>query len=270
MNFFWHIVIVIAVSLPNIAAYGTFITLMNTESYLLGMLVGRTAALALSMIFAWCSLRLEQDGFGVISLAMHLGLLVVVLNFQSLTRGALGIPRVPRLPILGMMEQGVALSSMEAFVLLSVLLSVGWIAVVWWIDRGPIGRKLKALSEFHQWAGALGVNRTRVHIIVFALGAVGALLTNVLFHQYLGLVHPNDFSFTAFIFFVTVVVAGGPGSVFGAILACILLVLLREGLRFVPLPADILGPLRLMFFGLILFTAVWWRRDTLFPKQRMV
>ena len=96
------------------------------------------------------------------------------------------------------------------------------------------------------------------------------MLTNVQYHQYIYLVHPSDFGYPAFIFFVTVVVAGGPGSVRGCMLSLVLISLLREGMRFLPLSANILGPVRLILFGVILFVAVWVRRDTLFPKQRTV
>jgi len=94
--------------------------------------------------------------------------------------------------------------------------------------------------------------------------------TQVLFPQYIRLLHPNDYLFPALIFYVTCVVAGKPGSVIGVTLATTLLVLLKEALRFVPLSASVLGPLRLILFGMILFGVVYWRRDSLFPEQRRV
>lgn len=178
-----------------------------------------------------------------------------------MTRGALGIPRVPRFPFL---------DSTGDFALLSVVICVLWAALLWKIDHGTFGRKLTALSE-HEWhAKALGIHRTSVHLVAFLIGGIGALLANVQYHQYLYLVHPSDFGFPSFIFFLTVVVAGAPGSVRGCMLSLVLISLLREGMRFLPLSANILGPVRLILFGLILFVAVWYRRDTLFPKQRTV
>ena len=66
------------------------------------------------------------------------------------------------------------------------------------------------------------------------------------------------------------VVAGKPGSVLGVTFSTVLLVLLKEGLRFLPLPTAVLGPVRLLLFGIILLVAVYVRRDTLFPQQRTV
>ena len=72
------------------------------------------------------------------------------------------------------------------------------------------------------------------------------------------------------IFFATIVIAGGPGSMRGAIIATFGLTILREGIRFINLPYDLIGPVRLLLFGVILFMAVYLRRDTLFPPERRI
>ncbi len=284
MTFVWHVIILISTWLPGaltytmifgkgkflhfgpvgvslLAAYATFVTLLATGNYLLALVAGFLIALVASALFAWLSLRLEPDGFGVMSIAIHLAALSIILNWSKLTRGALGIPRIPRSPFP---------VSIEGFALTMLVICVLWIGAMFWLDRSSFGRELKALAE-HPWhAAALGVDRVRVHFIAFFVGAIGAVFSSVPFTQYIGLLHPNDYQFASLIFYVTLVVAGKPGSILGVTLSTILLVSLREGMRFVPLPADILGPLRLLFFGVILFAAVWWRRDTLFPKQRTI
>lgn len=293
MNFVLHLLISITVSLPNIlgynlifghgkifhfgpigvsiaAAYGTFIPLTAGYGYPLSLLIGLVVALAVSLIFAWLSLRLDPDGLGVMSIAFHLGLLSVVLNWNSLTRGALGIPHIPRFPFFPVLEKTLGMTSLQTFALVSTFICAAWIYCIWRIDRGPFGRSLQALAEQPWNAAALGINKGSVHALAFCVGAVGALLTNVLFHQYIYLVHPSDFSFASLIFFIMVVVAGGPGSVRGTVIACTLLTLLREGVRFLPLSLDLIGPLRLILFGVILLAAVWYRRDVLFPPERKI
>src|SRR3989344_1672576 len=284
MNFLWHIAILIGSWLPGAfvytlilgkgkilhfgpvgvslaGSYATFITLMQTGSYPLALAAGLLTALIISALFAWLSLRLEPDGFCVMSIAVHLAILSIILNWSSLTRGALGIPRIPRAPFP---------LSIEGFAITTLLLSAFCFFFMRWIERSSLGRELGALAE-HSWhAAALGISRAKVHFLVFSLGAIVAVVDALVFTQYIALLHPNDYQFANLIFFVTLVVAGKPGSIVGVTLATILLVVLREGLRFVPFPADILGPVRLMLFGLILFTAVWYRRDTLFPKQRSI
>lgn len=36
------------------------------------------------------------------------------------------------------------------------------------------------------------------------------------------------------------------------------------------IPAEVLGPVRLLLFGILLLAAVWYRRDTVFPSKRMI
>lgn len=284
MDFLLHFIAVTAISAPHVlgysvvigkgkilhfgplavsivAAYGVFLTTLSTGSFLLGMGVGLGLTFLLSVILAWLSLRLDPDGFGVMSIAVHLGALAVVLNWTSLTRGALGIPRIPRFPFL---------ESTADFAVVSVLVAALWAALLWWMQRGSFGRCLAALSE-HEWhASSLGIRRHWAHFIAFMLAGIGAFLTNVLFHQYIFLVHPSDFAFPYMIFMVMVIVAGNPGSILGCAFSLVLLSALREGMRFVPLSPAILGPTRLILFGLILLLAVWWRRDRLFPAKREI
>ena len=284
MDFLFHIIALIGINIPDIlgynlifgkgkifhfgpgaiwlvSAYASVLTLISTGSFVLGFLAGLLGALLVSAFFAWLSLRLEPDGLGVMSIAVHLAVLAVVLNWNSVTRGALGIPKVPRLPFL---------HTVADFAILAVLVAALCFIVVRMIDRSSFGRQLQALAE-HDWhAKSLGIDRTKIHVLTFLIGGVGVAISNFLFPQYLTLLHPNDYQFPAFVFTIMIVVAGKPGSVRGATIATVLLTVLREALRFTPLSYSVLGPVRLILFGVILLAAVWFRRDTLFPKQRSV
>tara|TARA_Y100000310_G_C20662679_1_gene805644 strand:- start:58 stop:912 length:855 start_codon:yes stop_codon:yes gene_type:complete len=284
MDFIWHIIALIGTFIPYTLGYNLIfgkgkilhfgplgisiptvytiaLILIHTQNFLLAFIAGLAMALLFSALFAWVSLRLDADAFGVMSIALHLSTLAVVLNWNSLTRGALGIPRIPRLPFL---------NSVFDFAVFGIVISVFSVIAVWHIDRSSFGRKLSALAE-HEWhAKSLGINKSTSHLLAFLIGGVGIAFGNFIHPQYLTLLHPNDFLFPNFIFVVMIVVAGRPGSVLGVTLSTILLLVLREALRFVPLAPAVLGPVRLMLFGIILFGAVWWRRDTLFPQERQV
>ena len=284
MPFLWHLIAVIAMALPNVlgynlvfgkgkifhfgplgvsivSAYATFLTLMATQNYPLAIAVGFAASCAIALVFAWLALRLEPDGLGVMSIAVHLALIAVVLNWDGLTRGALGVPGIPRIPYL---------ENAALFACTAVAIAAVWAGILWRVQRGPFGRALSALAENEWHARSLGISRQRTYITAFLLGAVGAMLTNMLYPQYLGLLHPSDFLFPHFIFMMMVVVAGKPGSVLGVVISCILLTLLKEGIRFVAIPSTMVGPVRLLLFGMILFAAVWVRRKEMFVEKRSV
>lgn len=217
--------------------------------------------MTVSCILALLSLRLEPDGLGVMSIALHLMFLAVVLNWQSVTRGALGIPRIPRAPLP---------TDAFTFAAICLFLLAVWIGFLLWIDKGRIGRSLAALSEHNWHASSLGINRAKIHFIVFCISGLGSCLSALLSAPFYYLLSPSVYGFPTMIFVVMCTVAGGPGSVWGVTLSAFGLMFIREGLRFIDLPPDLVGPIRLLLFGVILLIAVWYRRDTLFPKERSI
>lgn len=218
-------------------------------------------SIVISLMLALLSLRLEPDGLGVMSIALHLMFLAVVLNWQSVTRGALGIPRIPRAPFP---------ADPLLFAGMAFALSMLWLFVLYRIERGRVGRALAALSE-HTWhAEALGIRKAYIHGLVFILSGIGSCLSSLFAAPFYYLLTPTTYGFPAMIFMVVCVVAGGPGNVWGVTASTFGLIFIREGIRFVSLPPDLVGPVRLLLFGVILFIGVWYRRDSLFPKQRSV
>lgn len=249
------------VAVALVSAYAIFVTLRFTGSYLIALPVGFVITMILSALFAWLSLRLPSDAFGVMSIAIHLALLAVVLNWNMVTRGALGIVGIPRLPFL---------QNPLHFAVISVVLALLWILFLWSLDRGPFGRRMAALAEQEWHARSLGVDVAHMRFVAFLIAGLGTFITSALLPQYLSILHPNDYAFLWVAFLIMIVVAGNPGSVLGVTLSTVLLMLLKEALRFLPLPVSLVGPLRLMLFGAILFAAVWLRREKLFPPKRAV
>lgn len=284
MDFLLHLLSITAMSIPGIlgynlvfgkgkifhfgpigiflvTAYALFLTLTATRSYALAIPAGLAAAFCAALLISWLSLKLDPDGLAIMTIAVHLAALAVILNWTSLTRGALGLPSIPRISFL---------ASPLSFAISASAIATAWTAFLWLLDRSSFGRMLTALAEHEPAALAIGINRTSTHTVAFLVSAIGAMLTGFLAPQYLHLLHPSDYTFASLIFLVMVVVAGGPGNVRGVLLSTIILTLLKEGLRFLPLPLGLLGPLRLFLFGAILLAAVWLRRDMLFPKPRTI
>ncbi|MCK5020687.1 MAG: branched-chain amino acid ABC transporter permease [Candidatus Peribacteraceae bacterium] len=284
MSFFLHILILIGYCLPIVLAfnlifgkgkilhfgpmgvsaatsYAIFVVLMNTHSFLLAILFGLLISILISLFFSWLSLRLEQDSLGVMSLAVHLTIIVIITNWTSVTCGALGIPKIPRLSFM---------ESIEMFALVTTIYCAIFLYFLYKVDKSSFGRKLEALAE-HSWhAKSLGINRAYVHAIAFLILGFAHVFGGFFAYTYLRFLNTHEFGFQSLIFIVMAVVAGKPGSFKGVTLAVILLILLKEGIRFIPLAPGILGPVRLITFGIILFVAVWIRRDTLFPQERLV
>lgn len=136
--------------------------------------------------------------------------------------------------------------------------------------HGRFGRSLRALAEYEQAAAVLGKDTALLRNLAFFASSTAAGLAGSFFAYYLNYIDPSSFSLNEMIFILTIVIVGRPGSFFGAIGSTVFLVLLPEPLRFVALPSAYLGPLRQLMYAAILFGIVFWKRESLFPKQRKV
>lgn len=284
MDFFWHIVVTAAYYLPAVLGYNVVFgrgkllhfgqegtILLASYALFLSVYLGLSGWLALplslaitlmfSVLLARLAVRLEPDAFAVLSIAVHLILLALVLNWSSLTRGALGLAGIAR-PL--------GLDSTMGYALFCVAIAAVWTALLWRLERGAFGRALSALAQQPAHAESLGINRTRVVTAAFVLCGLGAWITGALYPPYVRLLHPNDYTFPFMIIMVMMVVAGGPGRTLGVAASTVGLVTLKEALRLLPLSPDALGALRLLLFGLILLVALWIQRERIFPPVRAV
>ncbi|MBT3293190.1 branched-chain amino acid ABC transporter permease [Candidatus Peregrinibacteria bacterium] len=245
-----------------VAAYGLWVPITQYgQPFFVGLCISISLLLIVTLLLSWLSMRLEPDGYGVLSIALHLIIIAIVLNWNSVTRGALGIPKIPR---------GILPSTTFGYAIVCVAVLAAWVFFLWRVDKGSFSRNLSALSENEWHAQSLGVSRARVHAIAFSIASGGSLISSILFSPYQGLLTPSDFHFPQMIFYVMCVVAGGPGKLWGVLGATTALVFLREGIRFVSISPSYIGPVQLLLFGAILFISVWIRRDTVFPKERKI
>jgi branched-chain amino acid transport system permease protein len=89
------------------------------------------------------------------------------------------------------------------------------------LERTRFGAMIRASVDNHRTAEAMGIRVDRVFQITFAIGSGLAGLGGALGVDVLGL-DPN-FSIKYLVYFLLVVVVGGPGSVLGTLLAALLL-----------------------------------------------
>ena len=64
------------------------------------------------------------------------------------------------------------------------------------------------------------------------------------------------------------VIFGGMGSIPGAVVGAVVLVVLPEALRFVGLPYSIAAPMRQMIYGLLLVVLMIWRPQGILGRYR--
>lgn len=210
-------------------------------------LAGMALAVVVGGLLALPALRVSGDYLVIVSFGFQVIAFSIMLNWEEVTRGAAGIPGVPRPRLLGW-----ALSTPGDYLPLYLALGVLAALFAWRIASSPLGRVLRAIREDEVAAQALGKNVTAHKIQVFMVAGAMAALAGSLYVHYVTYVSPASFTLDESIFIMAVVIVGGTGNLLGSVLGAVLLVALPEALRFLQVPTAIAGPLRQVLYGLLL------------------
>lgn len=142
-----------------------------------------------------------------------------LLNFSGITNGPMGVSNIPP-PVLF----GYTLSSTTSFYLLCLVVLLIVVTLVTLLQRSHLGRGWYAIREDEIAAQASGLPLADYKSLVFALGGFIAGLGGCLLAHDYTYISPDIFDTTISMLGLTVVVLGGMGSSFGAILGALILV----------------------------------------------
>ena len=139
-----------------------------------------------------------------------------------------------------------------AFVILVIVLSRR-------VVQSKVGRALMAIRDSERAAEAAGVDLTRYKLFAFFISAVLAGLAGGLFAHTMRFISTDHFDILLSIYFVIMGLVGGLGSIYGAVLGTVFIVLLD--FLFIPLFKDWLAlffsievaDIQSLIFGLIMF-----------------
>jgi branched-chain amino acid transport system permease protein len=190
-------------------------------------------------------LRLRTHFFMIVTLAFGLILHAVMNNWDSVTRGAVGLAGVPRPETLALAGVEIAFRRLADFSRLAVAVAALAFVAQALIVRSEFGRILSAIRQDEILASSKGVNVAACKIAVFALGSAIGGVGGAMKVTFLRVAAPASFDMLESINLVLIVIVGGAGTLLGPILGAILYVALPEFLRM----AD---ALRLVIFGLLL------------------
>lgn len=203
--------------------------LLNTK-----MGVGFWAAVPIASSFAALSgfllavpaIRLRGDYYAIVTLGFGEIIRLVLNNWDSLTNGPNGIggispPHLMDKPLEDLRSYYyvvLAFAALSAFVIKRV-------------HASPVGRAWEAVREDETAASAMGVNTAKYKLLSSSFGAFWAGLAGVLFAAKMRFVSPESFTFMESVIILCMVILGGMGSIRGAVLGALILVILPEALR---------------------------------------
>lgn len=202
-----------------IGYYATRIGLSFVPAVLLAM-AGSALVACLTDLIAFRRLRASgQIEFGALISSIGVGLILTSLG-QSISKTKVLVYPFDLIPNEFFSLFGVRISLLQIVTVASVAVILALVIFV--IYRTSLGRQIRATAGNERAAVLLGVNPTRVYMIVFAISGALAGYAGVLIGLLFNSVHfmmGDPYLLKAFV----IVVLGGLGSVYGAVVAGFLL-----------------------------------------------
>ena len=171
------------------------------------------------------TLRLKGHYMAVATLGFGEIFFIVFNELGFLTGGPSGLSGIPTLTFFGQVLEGTAyLYLVWGFVFLLLVFSLN-------VINSRVGRALRAVHGGELAANAMGVDAARYKVQVFVLSAVYASIAGSLYAHYVTFISPSSFGLMPSIMFLMMVVIGGAGTIWGALLGTAVLTSLPEYLR---------------------------------------
>jgi len=246
----------------GIGAYGVAILLakgwVGWGAVILGAAAGAGVSLVLAAAIGLLSLRLRTIFFSMITLAVASFAQILAQQWRDLTGGEDGLTfSVPAIllpsfrplshPVLGVTINGPLIAYYLTF-----LVALALFLLMLRIVNSPFGRVLQAIRENEFRVEAMGYQVVAYRTIVSAMSAVMAALAGALMALVLGYNGPDTtLSFSLMIDILLMIVIGGMGTMYGAVVGAVLVVVAEYYLQ------NVLGAINATIAGTPLLSALF-------------
>ena len=193
------------------------------------------------MILGLATIRLSGSYLAVITLAFSKVVEMVVLNWNVVTNGPLGVRNIPRPNLFGWeltTSNGGYYWLMLIMVTLAILVSLA-------VLKSKFGRAVIAIKEDELAAKLMGVNTAKYRVQTIILSGAMAGMAGAFYASMNRYIDANSFNFDISMTILCIVIFGGLGSIPGMIIGSLLLISFPEVLR-------ALSEYRFVVYGLLL------------------
>jgi len=208
------------------AGLGGYISAILVGEYGLSPLFAIAVSLMVMALFAYIIARpiLKLSGHYLAMATLGVGVIVSIAlnNEEQLTGGTDGM-------------------SVESFSVFGFEFTEGWqwyllaslllLGLLWLMENlidSPLGRILRSLHDSEKASGSVGVDVAHYKSKVFVISVVIATLAGSLYAFFSGFISPQEAGFGRSIELVVMVVLGGMGRLYGAVIGAVILTLLPQ------------------------------------------
>jgi branched-chain amino acid transport system permease protein len=245
------------------------------------LILGALLAGLLGFLLGLPVLRLRGDYLAIVTLGFAEIIRILFNNMDkpiNITNGPQGLT-----PIQPPQLFGIILDKPIDFYFIVLVVVIFTIIIAKRLDASRIGRAWAAIREDELAARAMGVPVVRMKLLAFVIGASFAGAMGVIFAAKQTFVDPSSFGFMESIGILCMVLLGGMGSVSGAIMGAVAVVMLQlnilkefseylgqlsaQGILNIPSQVDP-AKYEKMVFGLILILTCIYRPQGILPAKR--
>jgi branched-chain amino acid transport system permease protein len=249
----------------GIGAYTTaLLAVRGGTNVFLAAGAGILCAVIVALVIGAILSRLKGDYYVLGTVSFSYLVFGVLINWEGLTRGPLGIAGIPKPSLFGF-----SFASTLSFALLCAAVLVGVYFIARFATRSSFGRVLKAIREDEQAIQVFGYRTFSYKLAVFALGAGMAAVAGSLFASYITFIDPTAFSVMESVFILAIIILGGLANLKGTLTGAAFLVILPELLRFIGFAPDIAGQMRQVVYGLLLVFLMLYRPQGLIGEYKL-
>jgi branched-chain amino acid transport system permease protein len=183
--------------------------------FLPATLLAGLAAMIIAFLVGLSLMRLTGPYVSVATMGFLVIVQVILINWDSVTRGARTFAGVPPYTTLWWVW--------------------GWtvvtVYVIWRLAKSSFGRQLVAVRDNEIAAQSLGINIMRSRLLAFCVSAFFTGVAGSLWAHFITSFSPKSFYFTLTFSIITMLAVGGMGSVSGSVIGTVAITILSEVLR---------------------------------------
>jgi ABC-type branched-subunit amino acid transport system ATPase component/ABC-type branched-subunit amino acid transport system permease subunit len=190
------------------------------------LIMGALAAGVVALIVGRPVLRLRYFYLALATIGLgQIFLTLVNVTLAGVTGGNIGFAPVPKLSLFGLTFA----SAMQKYYLVWATVLI----VLIFISRAlkyRMGRALRAIATSEIASSSLGMRTANWKLVGFVTSAVICGMAGGLFAFVVGAINPGDFTFTLAIIPIVMMLIGGSGSVWGAVIGAIIMIYVKDWL----------------------------------------
>jgi branched-chain amino acid transport system permease protein len=232
-----------------IGAYVTALCMIDMRlNFLFALSLGIVSTGISGLIIGLPSLRLTGTYLSIVTMGFGEIVKMIIMNWDSVTNGTLGIRNIPKPRILG---YSLTLANNGLYYMMLFLLLIVTIVCVF-IQNSKVGRGLRAIKSDELASSMMGIRTAGYKILAFVLSAMITGLAGGFYATLVSYIDQNSFTFDVSILILSIVILGGMGTIRGMFIGAALLIIFPEAAR--PLMEW-----RFVVYGLILIAMMRFR-----------